>query len=72
MTNRANARAREIAVKDRMPALLAVMLVLMFGVALWALFGVEIPEGNKAVIYSMIGSLGTPDNHGMCILSRVK
>ena len=31
----------------------------MFGVALWALFGVEIPEGNKAVIYSMIGSLGT-------------
>ena len=57
--DRANARAREIAVKDRMPALLAIMLVTMFGVALWALFGVEIPEGNKAVIYSMIGSLGT-------------
>lgn len=57
--DRASARAREIAVKDKMPALLAIILVVLFASALFALFIVEIPESNKAVIYSMIGSLGT-------------
>lgn len=54
-----DARAREIAVKDKMPAVLAVMLVLLFAGALALLFWVPIPEGNKSTIYVMIGSLGT-------------
>ena len=54
-----DARAREVEVKDKMPAALAVILVLMFAGALALLFWVLIPEGNKSTIYVMIGSLGT-------------
>ena len=54
-----SARKREMEIKDNMPAILAVLLVSMFGVALYSLFTIAIPEGNKATIYTMIGSLGT-------------
>ena len=54
-----DARAREVALKDKMPSALAIMLILLFAGALVLLFFVAIPESNKSTIYVMIGSLGT-------------
>lgn len=54
-----DARAREIAIKDKMPAVLAIMLLIMFGGVMVALFCVPIPTENEATIYTMIGTLGT-------------
>ncbi|MBC2712854.1 MAG: hypothetical protein HGJ94_18250 [Desulfosarcina sp.] len=55
----ADARARQVALKDKMPAVIATILILMFGLALGTLFKYDIPEANKTVVMSMIGSLGT-------------
>ena len=57
--DRASARQRQVETGDKTPAILAYLLTLMFGLALAALFFLPIPEQNKAVIYLMIGSLGT-------------
>lgn len=55
-----SARKREMAVKDKTPAILAYLLTVLFGALLSVLvFGPDIPEGNKAIIFSMAGSLGT-------------
>lgn len=54
-----SARKREMKVKDKMPAALAILLFLLFGAAMTAMFYVEIPEANKPIVFSMIGSLGT-------------
>ena len=55
-----SARKREMAVKDKTPAILAYLLTVLFGALLSVLiFGPEIPEGNKAIIFTMAGSLGT-------------
>lgn len=55
-----SARKREMAVKDKTPAILAYFLTLMFGVLVgFLIMGSEIPEGNKAIVFSMAGSLGT-------------
>lgn len=55
-----SARKREIAVKDKTPAILAYLLTVLFGGTLCTLiFGSEIPESNKAIIFTMVGSLGT-------------
>lgn len=55
----ANARAREIAVKDNTPKTLAYLTTAGFFTALIGTFLVDIPDGSKAIIFSMIGSLGT-------------
>jgi hypothetical protein len=54
-----DARAREVALKDKMPSALAIVLLLMFAAALGVLFWVPIPEDNKSTVYMMLGSLGT-------------
>lgn len=54
-----DARAREVALKDKMPSALAILLILMFGVSLGLLFCIPIPEENKSTVYMMIGTLGT-------------
>lgn len=55
-----SARKREMTVKDKTPAILAYLLTVLFGALLSVLvFGSVIPEGNKAIVYSMSGSLGT-------------
>lgn len=57
--DRANARAREIAVKDHTPAVLAaVVTVGFFGVLAFALIG-TVPEGSRDIVNIMIGTLGT-------------
>lgn len=55
-----SARKREIKVKDKTPAVLAYLLTVMFGaLAGFLVLGPEISEGNKAIVFSMSGSLGT-------------
>lgn len=55
----ANARAREMAVKDSTPSILAYGTTVGFFIALAALHFVPIPQENKATIYAMVSSLGT-------------
>lgn len=57
--DRDSARKRQIAVKDKTPAVLAYLLTLGFFCVLAALFNFTIPEANKAIIFSLTGSLGT-------------
>jgi hypothetical protein len=55
-----SARKREMSVKDVTPAALAYILTVMFGSTLGCLiFGPEVAGANKAIVYSMTGSLGT-------------
>ena len=57
--DRASARAREIAVRDMTPTILAYSVTAgFFGVLLMLAF-VEVPAGTKEVLYVMVGSLGT-------------
>lgn len=55
----ANARAREIAVKDSTPRVLAYGTTVGFFLSLLGLNLMPIPAENRATIYSMVGSLGT-------------
>lgn len=55
--DRANARARQIAVKDRMPAILAVTLVSGFFVMIAVLLKWGVPETVHDLILLMIGQL---------------
>lgn len=57
--DRDSARKREMVVKDSMPAILAIILTVLFGGALIALFVCPIPKGNETQINIMLGSLGT-------------
>ncbi len=57
--DRENARARQIALRDKTPNYLAYLLSFMFAAALTGLYFVTIPDANKATIYLMLGSLGT-------------
>jgi len=57
--DRASARQREMAVKDRTPQVLAYGSVLGFFGILTALIFVDIPPTAKDVLYVMIGVLGT-------------
>jgi hypothetical protein len=55
-----SARKREMAVKDKTPAILAYFLTVLFGTLLGVLiFGPELKEANKAIIFTLAGSLGT-------------
>ena len=42
-----------------MPALLCIMLTIMVGFSVYWLFKFEVPEKNEAIIYSLMGTLGT-------------
>jgi hypothetical protein len=55
----ANARNREIQVKDSTPRILAYGTTIGFFGALLGLNLMPIPAENRATIYSMVGSLGT-------------
>lgn len=55
----ANARAREIAVKDNTPKILSYLTTAGFFGALAASMAFEIPAASKAIVFTMIGSLGT-------------
>lgn len=55
-----SARKREMVVKDKTPAILAYLLTMLFGVFLGVLiFGPGIQEANKAIVFTMAGSLAT-------------
>lgn len=54
----ANARAREIAVKDETPAILALCVTLGFFGALAFMFLNELPSGNKDYLLVALGALG--------------
>ena len=55
----ASARTREIAVKDKTPEIGFYILITAFVVVIAALFKWPIPADNKAIVFSMIGSLAT-------------
>ena len=57
--DRESARNREIQVKDHTPAIGFYLITAGFFGFLTALLFLPIPESNKAVLYVMIGSLGT-------------
>jgi hypothetical protein len=63
--DRSNARARENAVRDHTPRNLVYILSAGFFSCLFALMFLVVPDTNKAIIFSMVGSLGT------CWLSSV-
>ena len=55
--DKASARERQIALKDKTPAILAYLLLLGFFVTIGCLFKFAIPEANQATIYVLIGVL---------------
>ncbi len=57
--DRANARAREIAVKDKTPMFLAIAVTFGFFGILLALLFVAVPKDSQPVLFAMVGSLGT-------------
>jgi hypothetical protein len=57
--DRANARAREIALKDRLPAILALAVSAAFFGLLWILARWNIPKENSSILYATVGTLGT-------------
>lgn len=57
--DRANARAREIATKDWVPAVLAIAINLAFFVLLFMMLTHAIPEQNKSAFDILLGMLGT-------------
>ena len=59
MDDKDSARRREMAIRDITPMALAYLLLTSFIGALMTLYHVEIPEANAAMVYAMLGSLGT-------------
>ena len=57
--DRANARAREVSLKDKVPALLAFVVTLGFFGLLAAMMVHAIPPASEKIIDIMVGSLGT-------------
>ncbi len=57
--DRANARAREIAVKDRLPAILALLVTGGFFSLLGVLSFRAVPSDSATILNVMVGSLGT-------------
>jgi len=55
----ASARKRQMETKDITPDILAYLLLTAFVGVLGTLFHVAIPEANKSLVYTMLGSLGT-------------
>ena len=57
--DRADARAREIQVKDRIPGLLAVVILFGFFAVLGVMLATEVPAGSETEFSIMLGSLAT-------------
>lgn len=57
--DRDSARQREAAVRDKMPAVLAVLAALGFFATMVGLFTFEVPKVNEPLVFSMVGVLGT-------------
>ena len=57
--DRADARQREVATKDKMPAMIALAALTGFFGILAALIFVTIPAGSETALNVMLGSLGT-------------
>jgi hypothetical protein len=57
--DRASARAREISVKDKTPAILAYFVTAGFFSLLWLLAFHSVPEESQRILDVMVGSLGT-------------
>lgn len=55
----ANARSREIAVKDSTPHVLVYMTTAGFFCSLLGAYFIDIPSDSRGIVFSMIGSLGT-------------
>lgn len=58
-SDRASARAREIAVKDNTPKILAYAVTVGFFAMIGCLFYFPIPTNSQPVIFSLVGVLGT-------------
>jgi len=54
-----SARKREMALGDKTPTVLALLITFGFFGMLAALLYIDIPEASKSIIYIMVGSLGT-------------
>jgi uncharacterized membrane protein len=57
VSDRDSARKREIEVKDRMPATLALLSLALFAAALWALLSGQVDKSNAEVVYLLLGTL---------------
>lgn len=57
--DRKSAREREIAVKDRMPAVLAILITAGFFGTLAYMIRYGVPKDGSEVLYMMLGTLGT-------------
>jgi uncharacterized YccA/Bax inhibitor family protein len=57
--DRESARAREISVKDYTPEIGFYLLMVIFAFVIHWLLKWPVPDSNKAIVYSAIGSLGT-------------
>lgn len=57
--DRASARQREVQVRDYTPEVGFYLLLVTFAFFMRWLFKWEVPAGNKAIAYTMVGSLGT-------------
>lgn len=57
--DRNSARQREIAVKDRMPAVLAILITAGFFGTLGYMLRYGVPPEGSEVLYMMLGTLGT-------------
>lgn len=57
--DRADARAREVRVKDRIPGFLAVVILMGFFAVLGVMLATEVPPGSETEFSIMLGSLAT-------------
>lgn len=54
-----SARKREETVKDFTPSILAYSITVGFFVLIYWLMHIDVPADNKAIVYSLVGSLGS-------------
>jgi hypothetical protein len=57
--DRADARAREVAAKDHTPEIGFYLLTALVTLIVWGLLKLTIPADNKAVVYMLVGSVGS-------------
>ena len=56
-SDRDSARQREMAVKDRTPAIVAYAVLFIFGLANWYVFTHQMPVGNETLIARVLGTM---------------
>jgi multidrug transporter EmrE-like cation transporter len=54
----ANARAREAAVRDYTPSVLAWLVTVGFFGLIVAMLRIDVPKDNQAIVYALVGTLG--------------